>query len=145
MAVVSKVYAKWPLSATSAVDNYLANSIKVALMAAAYTPAQATDQFWGTILANEIAGTGYIAGGQVLASKTAVTAGLVTTFDGADSTWTSATFAARWAVVYDDTPATAAAKPLISYVDFGVVLSPSAGPFIIAWDAVNGIFQITVS
>lgn len=145
MAVVSHVYAKWPLAATSAVDNFLANTIKVALVTATYTPAQATDQYWSTPVANEVAGTGYTAGGMTLASKTAATSGLVTTFTGAATSWPTSTITARYAVVYDSTPGTSASDPLIAYVDFGANVSSTAGTFTITWDVVNGIFQVTVS
>jgi hypothetical protein len=145
MSVSSHVYAKWPLSATSAVDNFLANTIKVGLITATYTPAQATDQFWSTPQANEATGTGYTAGGATLASKTATTSGLVTTFTGAATSWASSTITARYAVLYDSTPGTATTDPLIAYVDFGANVSSTAGTFTITWDSTNGIFQVTVS
>ena len=45
-------------------------------------------------------------------------------------------------MIYDDTPATAATKPLIGYVDFGSDQSSSAGTFSVVWDAA-GIFTTT--
>ena len=64
--------------------------------------------------------------------------------DADDQTWTSSTITARYAVVYDATPATNATKPLIGYVDFGSDQSSSNGNFTITWDA-TGIVRITVA
>lgn len=120
------------------------DTIKVALVTSAYTPNQDTHDYWDDVSANEASGTGYTAGGATLGSKTVTyTAGTnVTTFDAADVSWTTSTITARYAVIYDDSPATAATKPLIGYVDFGTDQSSSAGTFSIVWNA-SGIFTTT--
>ncbi|GAB2690340.1 hypothetical protein [Nocardia thraciensis] len=46
--------------------------------------------------------------------------------------------------VYDDSPATAATKPLLGYVDFGQDVSTTAGTFSIVWDAA-GILTISAA
>ena len=53
----------------------------------------------------------------------------VTRFDCADPSWSSATFTARYLVVYDNTPATDATRPLICYIDFGSDQSPAGVTF----------------
>jgi hypothetical protein len=68
----------------------------------------------------------------------------VFSFDGADISWTSSTFTARYGIIYDSTPATDATRPLLGYVDFGADQSPSAGTLSITWDA-TGIGAVTVS
>jgi hypothetical protein len=121
------------------------DSIKVALATNAYTPNQDTHDFFNDIT-NEVTGTGYTAGGQALASVTwAYTAGTNTwTFDAADTVWTSSTLTARYAIIYDSTPGTAATNPLIGYVDFGADVSSTAASFTITWNA-SGIFTVTVA
>ncbi len=81
-----------------------------------------------------------------LGSKTSTYDGTnnVIVLDAADVTWSSSTITARYAVVYDDTPATAGTKPLIGYVDFGSDQSSTNGNFTITWDS-TGIVRITVA
>jgi hypothetical protein len=59
-------------------------------------------------------------------------------------TWAASTITARYAVVADTTPGTAATNPLICYVDFGADVTSSGGNFTITWDA-DGIFTVTVA
>lgn len=151
MPATLKVYAKFLADAVGSGAggntpncDWLSDSIKVALLTSAYTPDQAAHEFYSD-LTNQLTTTGgYTAGGQALASKTLVTAALVTTFDAADPSWPSATFTCRYAVIYDDTPATAGTKPLIALIDLGQDYSPANGTFTIQFNA-SGIFTITVA
>ena len=97
-------------------------------------------------MANEVSGTGYTSGGYTLANKTnTYNSGTnVIVLDADDVTFASSTITARYAVVYDATPATNATRPLIGYVDFGSDQSSSNGNFTITWDA-TGIVRITVA
>jgi len=65
-------------------------------------------------------------------------------FSGANTSWTSSTLTARYAVLYDSTPATDATRPLIAYVDFGADQTTNNGTFQINWDTTYGIFYVTV-
>lgn len=64
-------------------------------------------------------------------------------FDAADPSWTSSTITARYGVIYDDTPATAATKPLLWLLDFESNISSTNGTFQITFDA-NGIGYIVL-
>jgi hypothetical protein len=121
------------------------DSIKVMLCTSTYTPAQDTHQYKSDVT-NEVTGTGYTAGGEALttASLTYTAATNVLKLDADDVTWAGSTITARYAVIYDATPATDATRPLIAYVDFGADVSSSSGNFTIAWDAA-GIATVTVS
>src|SRR5512139_1989522 len=124
--------------------DFLSDTIKVLLCTSTYTPAQDTHVFHSDIT-NEVAnGNGYTTGGATLANKTlGYTAGTnVIKFDADDVSWTSSTITARYAVIYDDTPATSGTKPLLGYVDFGADQSTSNGTFTITWSA-DGILKIT--
>ncbi len=91
------------------------------------------------IVANELATAGgYTAGGAVLAGK-AVTQAASGKWDGTDVTWTSATFTAYHAVIYDDTVTD---DDLIASIDFGGAKQVVAGTFTIQWHA-NGIVTLT--
>ena len=140
----TKTYGNLISKAFNKEVDFDSDTIKVALVTSSYTPNQDTHDYWDDVATNEVSGTGYTAGGETLASKTVTyTSGTnVTKFDAADVSWASSTITARYAVVYDASPATNAAKPLIGYVDFGSDQSSSSGTFSIVWDSA-GIFTTT--
>ena len=140
----TKTYGNLISKAFNKEVDFDSDTIKVALVTSSYTPNQDTHDYWDDVATNEVSGTGYTAGGETLASKTVTyTSGTnVTKFDAADVSWAASTITARYAVIYDATPATNAAKPLIGYVDFGSDQSSSSGTFSIVWDAA-GIFTTT--
>jgi len=142
----SKLYGQFLSQALNKEIDWDTDTIKVALLTNAYTPDQDAHNYLDDVIANEVSGTGYTAGGNTLANKTnAYNAGTnVIVLDADDTTWSSSTITARYAVVYDATPATNATKPLIGYVDFGSDQSSSNGNFTITWDA-TGIVRITVA
>lgn len=145
MAVTAKLFGSFPAKLANKEIDYDSDTIKVALVTSAYTPDQDAHDYFNDVT-NEVTGTGYTAGGATLASKTVTyTAGTNTqAFDAADVTWAAATITARYAVIYDATPGTAATNPLIGYVDFGADVSSTAGDFTITWDAA-GVFSVAVS
>jgi hypothetical protein len=113
------------------------DTIQVALMDNVHT-FTATDNVWTDVSANEISGTGYTANGAVLAGQ-AVTQAATTKWDGTDTAWTTATFTAYFAVLWDNTVAT---DDLICCFDFGGAKTVTAGTFTIQWHA-NGIITLT--
>jgi hypothetical protein len=143
MAVSIKWYSKALLSAFNKEIDLDTDALKVRLHTSSYTPSQSTHRYVSD-LTNEVSGTGYTAGGITLTSVTVGTSSLVFSFDAADISWTSSTFTARYAVIYDSTPATDATRPLLGYIDFGADQSPSAGTLSVTWDA-TGIGAVTVS
>ena len=121
-------------------DDTTADRFKVMLVTSAYTPDFGAHDFKADVT-NEVAGTGYSAGGESLTSVTLTQTGGTITFDAADVTWTSSTITARAAVIYDDS---LASDPLIAYIDFGADKSSSNGDFVITWDA-SGIFSLDLT
>lgn len=67
--------------------DYLSDTIKVALVASTYTPDRTAHDFWDDVVAHEISGTGYIAGGATLSSKTLT----VTAANAFSQTWAAST------------------------------------------------------
>ena len=141
---------KWFGLAMSAFANkeidLLDDTIKVLLTTSAYTPNQDTHDYHNDVT-NEVSGTGYTAGGQQLANDTITyNAGTnVWKYDADDVTWTTVTLSdVKNAVIYDDTPATSAAKPLIGYGVIDSAVAPNAGNLVITWDA-NGILTATAA
>jgi len=142
----SKLYGNFLKQALNKEIDWDSDTIKVALLSSSYTPNQDTHDYYDDVSANEVTGTGYTTGGITLASKTSTYDGTnnVIVLDAADVTWSSSTITARYAVVYNDSGASAAAKALIGYVDFGSDQSSTNGNFTITWDS-TGIVRITVA
>jgi hypothetical protein len=145
MAVSAKFYGNAFVSAFNKKIDFDSDTIKVALCTSSYTPDQDAHDFFNDVT-NEVTGTGYTAGGATLtsASITYTGASNVLKLDGDDTSWASSTITARYAIIYDATPGTAATNPLIAYVDFGADVTSTAGTFTISWDAA-GIATVTVS
>ena len=142
----SKLYGQFLAKALNKEVDFDSDTIKVALVSSSYTPNQDTHQYWSDVNTYEVSGTGYTAGGQTLGSKTVTydSANNIIILDAADTTWSSSTITARYAVIYDDSGATNASKALIGYVDFSSDQSSTNGNFTITWDA-TGIIRITVA
>lgn len=120
------------------------DTIKIALATATYTPDQDAHDFFNDIT-NEVTGTGYTAGGNTLtcSAPTYDTATNQVRLDATDTSWTTATFTARYAIVYKST-GTASTSPLIGYINFGADVSVTAGTFSITFDA-TGVARFDVS
>lgn len=121
-------------------DGSGAHVTQVALFVNTYT-FDADHNVYTEIVADEVAAAGnYSTGGATLAGS-AVTqddAGDESEWDATDTTWSSSTITARYAILYDDTLVT---QDLIACIDFGSDQSSSSGDFTIQWNA-EGIINI---
>jgi hypothetical protein len=144
--MASKLYGQFLSQALNKEIDWDTDTIKVALLTNSYTPDQDAHNYWDDVSTYQVTGTGYTAGGAALTNKTNTYTGAsnVIVLDADDVTWSSSTITARYAVIYNDSPATNATKGLIGYVDFGSDQSSSNGNFTITWDA-TGIVRITVA
>lgn len=145
--MASKLYGQFIQQSFNKEIDWDSDTIKVALLTNSYTPDQDAHNYLDDVSSYEVTGaTGYTTGGATLANKTNTysSATNVIVLDADDVTWSSSTITARYAVIYDATPSTAATKPLIGYVDFGSDQSSSNGNFTITWDA-TGIVRVTVA
>jgi hypothetical protein len=140
MAVTAHVYSNYHLQVALKTIDFTNDAIKIMLCTSTYTPNQSTHVFKSSVT-NEVAGTGYTATGNTLGTKTATNSALVATFDAADTSWAASTITARYAVIYDSTPATDATRPLILYIDFGADVVSSGGTFTITFDALGLFYQ----
>ena len=126
------------------VINWLTDDIRVMLVDNTYTldidAHSNKDDIDG--LSVEVSGTGYTAGGELLANMSISRDDVNdwSKFDADDVTWGSSTLTARGAIVYLDT-GTPATSTLIAYVDFVTDKSSSAGDFIIQWHS-DGVFRL---
>lgn len=150
MAITAKFYGLFFKSVFNKEIDLDSDAIKLMLCTSSYVPNQDTHQYKSSVT-NEVAGTGYTAGGAPVSSL-AVAYDTVTntlSFDASDVTWTGATLiganAPRIAVLYDSSPGSDATRPLIGYVDFGDdSYAPNGGTLTVAWNA-SGIGAVTIS
>lgn len=83
--------------------------------------------------ANEVVGTGYTAGGQLLTAVTPTTSGTTAFTDFADLVWTASTFTARGALVFNNTSSNRAC----GVFDFGANVSVTAGNLTVVFPTAN--------
>ena len=144
MAVTAYFYNHGVLSLTNGLVDWEDDTIKVALATSSYTPDKDAHDYFDD-LTNEVSGTGYTAGGTGLAnaSGTIDAANDEVQLDSDDVQWTTASFTARYAVIYKST-GTASDSPLLGWQDFGEDKTASGGNFDIAVNA-EGWFKTTQS
>jgi hypothetical protein len=117
-------------------DQHLdSDTLHIALYTSSATLDATTD---GYITANEVAsGGGYTTGGNALVSTTVEENSTSGVFDAADPEWTSASFTARGALIYNKTlgDASSNTRGAIAVLDFGGDFSVAGGTFKIVFPA----------
>lgn len=94
---------------------------------------------------DEASGTGYTAGGIALTNVTPVISTSTAVVDFPDISWTTATFSARAALIYNTTRRGPVTNNLVSIHDFGGTQTVTAGTFTLVFptpDASNAILRI---
>lgn len=130
----SGIYNRFKVNVLKGMCDLVNNTVKVALYLQSFA-FTATDTAYTTT--NEVVATGYTAAGATLANKT-VTEGATAMWDADDTAWTSSTFSAYFAVLYDVTPC----NTLICAIDFGGVQTVTSGTFTLQY-ASSGILRLT--
>jgi len=127
-------------------DHHLdSDNIYIALYTSSASLGAATD---GYVTSGEVAnGNGYTTAGVALASKAVTENSTSGVFDAADPEWTSATFTARGALIYNKTlgDASSNARGAIAVIDFGGDFTVAGGTFKIVFPAAtasNAIVRI---
>jgi hypothetical protein len=115
-----------------------ADTLKIALYTSSASLDASTTAF---TTSNEISGTGYTSGGETLTSTTVSTTGTTAFFDADDPTWTSASFTARGALIYNSTNSNKA----IAVLNFGGDFTVSSGTFRIVFPAAGANAIITIA
>lgn len=114
------------------------DTFKIALYTSSATLSAATTAYSSS---NEITGTNYSAGGVALSGGAIATSGTTVYVDFTDPTWSSATFTARGALIYN----TSASNKAVCVLDFGGDFSVAAGTFAIVFptaDASNALIRL---
>jgi len=147
MAVSAKLYGNFVKNLLDKKIDFNSDTIKLALCTSSYTPDQDAHEFMDDIT-NEVSdsGTNYTTGGNTIANSSITYTGAtnICKIDGDDVTFTNVTLTARYGIIYDSTPGSAATNPLIAYIDFGSDQSPAGVDFICSFNA-DGIATFTVA
>jgi hypothetical protein len=118
-----------------------ADTFKMALYTSAATLNASTTAYTTSDETTNTSGTAYVAGGNTLTGSTTSSSGTTSFVDFADTSWTSATFTARGALIYNSTQS----NKSVVVLDFGSDKSVSAGTFTVVFptaDASNAIIRL---
>jgi hypothetical protein len=116
----------------------VADTLKIALYTSSATLGATTTVYSTT---NEISGTGYTAGGVTLTNNAVSTSGTTAYFDADDPTWTTASFTANGALIYNSTNGDKA----IAVLAFGGDFTVSSGTFRIVFPAAGANAIVTIA
>jgi hypothetical protein len=143
MAATSATYKKAVLNALRGGTKFEDDDLRVMLMTTSYAPDLLGHDFQSH-LSGELVAAGYTAGGAALGGralsynattdKTKLTAN--------PTLWSGIASAFRYAVVYNNTPVAASAKPLLVLVDFQENINPGGQDFRINWNEL-GLLDIS--
>jgi hypothetical protein len=129
MPITQTLPTSFKVQLLNAQQNFTSNTFKMAL----YTSSATLDA--GTFIytsSNEVFGTGYTAGGNTLVVSVVPTSSGTTAYlSFTDTSWTTATFTARGALIYNTSQSNAA----VAIFDFGSDKSVVGGTFTVTFPA----------
>ena len=141
MAITQAMCTSFKQEILEAVHNFKnsgGDTFKIALYTSSASLGAGTTAY---TTSNEISGTGYTAGGNTLVRVDPTTSSTTAYTDFSDTTWSSASFTARGALIYNDSDSDKA----VAVLDFGADKTASGGDFTITFpaaDASNAIIRI---
>jgi len=149
MANTSAVCTSFKVELLKGEHNFTASTgdtFKLALYTSSATLGAATTDYASTNEVTNTSGTAYTAGGKALTSVTPTSSGTTAYCDFADISWTSASFTANAALIYNTTTGTGSSTTdSVCAVAFGGDKTVSSGTFTIQFptdDASDAILRI---
>jgi hypothetical protein len=145
MAITSAVCTSFKVELLKGVHNFTAttgNTFKIALYTSSASLGAGTTAYSATNEITNSSGTAYTAGGATLTSVTPAADSTTAVCDFADVSYTSASFTANGALIYNDT---ASGDPACAVIAFGSDKTVTSGTFTIQFptaDATNAIIRI---
>ena len=144
MAITSAICNSFKQEILVGTHNFTAssgNTFKIALYTSSATLGASTTAYSTTNEISNTSGSAYSAGGATLTSVTPTTSGTTAICDFADVSYTSASFTANGALIYNDTQSDKA----VAVIAFGGDKTVTSGTFTIQFptaDASNAIIRI---
>ena len=145
MAITSAICTSFKVELLKGVHNFTAttgNTFKIALYTSDATLGASTTAYSATNEITNSSGTAYTAGGATLTSVTPTASSTTAVCDFADVSYTSASFTANGAVIYNDS---ASGDPACAVIAFGSDKTVTSGTFTIQFptaDATDAIIRI---
>jgi hypothetical protein len=145
MAITSAVCTSFKVELLKGVHDFTAttgNTFKIALFTSSASLGAATTAYSTLNEITNSSGTAYTAGGATLTSVTPAASSTTAVCDFADVSYTSATFTANGAMIYNDS---ASGDPACVIVAFGSDKTVTSGTFTIQFptaDATNAIIRL---
>ena len=145
MAITSAICTSFKQELLVGTHNFTAttgNTFKIALYTSSATLGAGTTAFSTTNEITNSSGTAYTSGGATLTSITPTTDSTTAVCDFADVSFTSASFTANGALIYNDS---ASGDPACAVIAFGSDKTVTSGTFTIQFptaDATNAIIRI---
>ena len=147
MAITQAMCTSFKKELLEAKHNFLlsgGNTFKIALYTSSATMSASTTAYSATNEISNTAGSAYSAKGNTLTRIDPTTSSTTAYTDFADTSWTTATFTARGALIFND-DTTSPDDRSVLVLDFGADKTATAGTFTIAFpaaDASNAIIRI---
>ena len=139
MAITQAMATSFKAEILDEVHDLVADTLKIALFTSSASLGASTTAY---STSNEVAnGNGYATGGVTLANRAVSTSGTTAFFDADDPTWTSASFTARGALIYNSTNGDKA----IAVLNFGGDFTVSSGTFRIVFPAAGANAIVTIA
>ena len=145
MAITSAVCTSFKVELLKGVHDFTAttgNTFKIALYTSSATLGASTTAFSATNEITNASGSAYTSGGATLTSVTPTASSTTAVCDFADVSYTSASFTANGALIYNDS---ATGDPAVCAIAFGSDKTVTSGTFTIQFptaDATNAIIRI---
>ena len=145
MAITSAICNSFKVEILKGVHNFTAttgNTFKIALYTSDATLGAGTTAYSATNEITNSSGTAYTAAGATLTSVTPTSSSTTALCDFADVSYTSASFTANGALIYNDS---ASGDPAVCAIAFGSDKTVTSGTFTIQFptaDATNAIIRI---
>lgn len=139
MAITQSMCTSFKAEILGGIQDLDSDTLKIALYTSSATLNATTTAYTTT---NEVVGTGYTAGGNVLTGATISTSGTTAIVDFDNTQWVGSSITARGALIYNSSKANRA----IAVLDFGEDKTSNAGSFVIQFptaDASNAIVRIS--
>jgi len=145
MAITSAICTSFKVELLKGVHNFTAttgNTFKIALYTSDATLGASTTAFTTSNEITNSSGTAYTSGGATLTSVTPTTSSTTAVCDFSDVSFTSASFTANGAMIYNDS---ASGDPACAIIAFGSDKTVTSGTFTIQFptaDSTNAIIRI---
>lgn len=143
---IGRMYPRAAQSLLNGEINVVTHALRATLHTSAYTPDYDTHRYQSS-LTNELpTGSGYTAGGLLLANKALAYDAATDTawLDCDDLVWDPSTITARYCVITDVNSGAAATNPLLGIIDFEANKSSDNAPFRVQINA-SGLLRLTAS